>query len=210
MPSSEKSIGSQNPFTRGEGGTRQRILDAARLLFWEKGYNATSMADILERSGARSGSFYYFFKSKAALLEGVLEEYLKGLQPEVVAAVYAASTDPVERIFGLVGRYRGLLLHTNFTYGCPLGRLALEVDPENLAALRLISANFEGWKGVVRECLEACGDRLAADVDRRALAVFVLTTMEGAVMQARVDRSIEPFDACVSQLQDYFRRLLVK
>jgi TetR/AcrR family transcriptional regulator, transcriptional repressor for nem operon len=202
----EGSSGSGLP-VRGESDTRQRILDAARLLFWEKGYNATSMADILERSAARSGSFYYFFRSKSALLEGVLEEYLRCLGPEVVEPVLAASADPVERVFGMLGRYRGLLLHTGFTYGCPLGRLALEIDPGHRKAFDLIAANFNGWTGVVRDSLNACRDRLPPEVDTQALATFVLTIMEGAVMQARVHRSIEPFDVCVIQLKDYFGRL---
>jgi hypothetical protein len=40
------------------------------------------------------------------------------------------------------------------------------------------------------------------------MALFVLTTMEGAVMLARAYRSIEPYDAAVTQLRDYFDRLL--
>jgi hypothetical protein len=43
------------------------------------------------------------------------------------------------------------------------------------------------------------GNRLPADLDGKALAQFVLTTMEGGVMQARAHRSLEPFDASVSQ-----------
>ena len=41
----------------------------------------------------------------------------------------------------------------------------------------------------------------------RALAEFVLTTMEGGVMQARTHRSLETFDACVKQLRNYFDHL---
>jgi AcrR family transcriptional regulator len=40
--------------------TRSRLLEAARYLFWEKGYAATGMAEILERAQANSGSFYHF------------------------------------------------------------------------------------------------------------------------------------------------------
>jgi hypothetical protein len=49
---------------------------------------------------------------------------------------------------------------------------------------------------------------LPADCDRRELAAFVLTTMEGGVMQARTYRALEPFDGAVRQLRAYFERLL--
>ena len=45
-------------------------------------------------------------------------------------------------------------------------------------------------------------------MDRGKLSKFVLTVMEGGVMQARAHGSIEPFDACVEQLRDYFDRLM--
>ena len=78
-------------------GTRARLLDAARYLFWEKGYAATGMAELLERAQANSGSFYHFFASKEALLLAVLEDYLQGLEPVVVQPAFARHRDPVER-----------------------------------------------------------------------------------------------------------------
>ena len=50
-------------------GTRERLLDAAIALFWEKGYANTSMSDLLGAAKANSGSFYHFFSSKEDLLE---------------------------------------------------------------------------------------------------------------------------------------------
>ena len=50
-------------------------------------------------------------------------------------------------------------------------------------------------------------DRLPETLDREQLALFVLTTMEGAVMLARSYKDIAPYDAAVTQLRDYFDRL---
>ena len=70
--------------------TRDRLLDAAMYLFWERGYHATGMADLLKRARARSGSFYYFFENKAAVLEAVLDRYLESLEPVIVQPAFAA------------------------------------------------------------------------------------------------------------------------
>ena len=188
--------------------TRARLLDAARYLFWQKGYAATGMAELLERAQANSGSFYHFFASKEALLLAVLEGYLEGLDPVVVQPAFARHRDPIERIFGILEGYRERLLSTDCRYGCPLGRLALEIEAENLPAHQLIARNFSAWTGAVRSCLDAARDRLPRGTDLDALATFVLTTMEGGVLQSRSHRRIEPFDQSVAQLRKYFACLL--
>ena len=58
------------------------------------------------------------------------------------------------------------------------------------------------------DCLRQAAGRLPAGLDADQLALFVLTLMEGAVMLARAYRSIEPYDTAVTQLRDYFDRLL--
>jgi TetR/AcrR family transcriptional repressor of nem operon len=184
--------------------TRARLLDAARYLFWEKGYAATGMAEILERAEANSGSFYHFFASKEALLLAVLEAYLEGLDPVVVQPAFLRHRDPIKRIFAILEGYRERLLSTECRYGCPLGRLALEIEAENLPAHQLIALNFTAWTTAVRGCLEAARPRLPRSTDLDALATLVLSTMEGGVLQSRSHRRIEPFDQSVAQLRNYF------
>jgi len=188
--------------------TRERLLEAARYLFWEKGYAATGMAEILERAKANSGSFYHFFASKEALLLAVLGGYLEGLDPVVIQPAFARHSDPIERIFAILEGYRERLISTECRYGCPLGRLALEIEAENLPAHQLIARNFSAWTGAIRGCLESAGPRLPGDTDLEALATLVLSTMEGGVLQARSHRRIEPFDQSVAQLRNYFASLL--
>lgn len=187
--------------------TRERLLEAGRYLFWEKGYAAAGIAEILERAQARSGSFYYFFPSKEALLLAVLDDYLQGLQPVVVQPAYERTNLPIERIFAILEGYRERLLSTDCRYGCPLGRLALEIEPDNIPAHGRIAANFAAWTGSIRKCLEDAKDRFVPGTDLDALSTFVLTTMEGGVMQSRSARRIQPFDQSVAQLRNYFHLL---
>ena len=188
--------------------TRTRILEAARYLFWEKGYTATGMAEILERAQANSGSFYHFFAGKEALLLAVLETYLEGLDPIVIQPAFARHKDPIERIFAILAGYRERLISTECRYGCPLGRLALEIEAENLPAHERIASNFAAWTAAVRDCLASARTRFPRGTNLDALATLVLTTMEGGVLQSRSYRRIEPFDQSVSQLRQYFRCLL--
>ncbi len=176
-------------------------------MFHEQGFHATSVATILREAGVNAGSLYHFFPSKEALLEGVLEQYLRWLQPVVLAPAERATDDPIERVFALLAWYRDGLTASACTLGCPIGNLALELGDSNPGACRLIHQNFESWAHGVHRWLTDAGDRLPEDVDRMQLARFVLTTMEGGIMQSRAARSIEPFDEAVAQLRAYFRAL---
>jgi len=97
--------------------TRDRLIESARYLFWERGFAGTSMAELLAHAEVNSGSFYHFFDSKEALLRAVLEGYLQLLRPMVVDPAFAAVREPLERIFAILAGYRQRILATGCQYG---------------------------------------------------------------------------------------------
>ena len=196
------------PAAKTSPTTRDRLIGSARFLFWERGFAGTSMAELLAHAEVNSGSFYHFFDSKEALLRAVLEQYIVLLRPMVVDPAFASAGKPLERIFAILAGYRERILSTDSRYGCPIGRLALEIDPENAPAHALIARNFQGWIEAVRECLVEMEHTIPADTDVDALATFILVTMEGGVMLSRSYRSVELFDRAVGQLHEHFRLLL--
>lgn len=193
-----------------ERPTRQRIITAARELFHQHGYSATGIAAILKKAGVNSGSLYHFFPTKADLLIAVLEEYKELLWPMVMQPVFERVGDPIERIFGVLDGYRTMLSITDCSMGCPIGNLALELADTDPNARKEIAANFDGWKAAIESCLDDAADRLPENICRKDLASFVLTVMEGGVMQAKTYRSLEPFECAVAQLRDHFDRLLTE
>src|ERR1700761_1574570 len=188
--------------------TRTRLVQSAMQLFWEKGYNSTSIADVLQTAKVNSGSLYYFFPGKSDLLAAVLDMYHEGIRPMLLEPAWQGIDDPIERIFALLAKYRNSLVDTECFYGCPIGSLALELHEPDLAVRERLAKNFEAWIEAIEECLAEAKARLPKDLVRRELAQFVLTTMEGGVMQARTFRDVEYFDAAVRQLRSYFSRLL--
>lgn len=188
--------------------TRERIVEAARDLFFKQGYTATGIAQILKTAEANSGSLYHFFPSKEDLLIAVLEKYQTMLEPRVLRPAFDRTNDPIERLFAVLEGYRLLLEATHFELGCPIGNLALEVTNSQPEARRLIIENFKAWCEAIRGLIEDVADRLPSDVEPAGLATHVLATMEGSVMLARAYRSFEPFDESVNQLRDYIRRLM--
>ncbi len=113
--------------------TRNRIVMAAMELFWTKGFQSTSIADILSRTQIHSGSLYHFFPGKQHLLVAVLESLRDRIDEWLLQPAWSGIDDPRERIFALLNGYRTQLVSTDFAYGCPIGNIALELhepDPE--------------------------------------------------------------------------------
>jgi TetR/AcrR family transcriptional regulator, transcriptional repressor for nem operon len=188
--------------------TRTRLILAAMRLFSEKGYAATSVADVLHAARVNSGSLYHFFPGKQELLLAVLDLYREGIDGMLLEPAWRGVQDPIERVFALLARYRQSLLDTECLYGCPIGSLALELHAPDPLVRERLAANFSAWIDAVHECLTAAAARLPHELDRRELAAFVLSTMEGGVMQARTFRDITSFDGAVRQLRALFDRLM--
>lgn len=190
--------------------TRTRILMTAMELFWEKGFGSTSIADILSRSQVHSGSLYHFFPGKQDVLVGVLELYRDGIEEWLLKPNWNGVDDPIERIFALLNGYRIQLITTDCTYGCPIGNIALEIHEPDPKVRELLAANFTNWSRAVERCLDAAADRLPDGTDRAALAEYILTVMEGAVMQARTYRELGYFDRNITMLREHLGLLEAK
>ena len=194
----------------GGKDTRTRIVEAAMELFWLKGYNSTSIADILSRSQVNSGSLYYFFPGKQDVLLAVLEAYRDGIGPMLLEPAWAGVEDPIDKLFALLAGYRRAIVDTDCEYGCPIGSLALELHEPDPPVRALIAANFDAWIDAVEKCLGKAAGRFPQGTDLRAVAELALNVMEGGVMQARTYRDVAYFDRSVAQLRSCLDALMQK
>ncbi len=82
-------------------GTRERVLDAAVDLFARQGYDATSVAQVIDRAGSTKGGFYHHFASKEALLFEVYGDLIAS-QLEHLAAILAERVTPAETLRAII------------------------------------------------------------------------------------------------------------
>lgn len=68
-----------------DNGKRDEIITAAMELFFEKGYDGTSIHAIMRRAGGEVGLFYYYFKSKDEVFDKVLDKFFAGYQKNFAA-----------------------------------------------------------------------------------------------------------------------------
>lgn len=196
--------------TPAQAKSRDRIIDAAMDLFAYHGYGPTGLSEIARKADVQQGSLYHFFPTKEELLAAVLERRKVLLCPEVLQPIWDSVDDPIERVFKLLDQYRRMLQVTEFSHGCPIGNLAIELTESHPNSRRLIAENFTNWLHAIEQCFHEASRRLPEQTDAKRLAIFVLTTMEGAVMLARTYRDFRAYDAAVASLREYIDALIEK
>lgn len=158
---------------RDDGNRRREVLRHAARLFRRQGFDATSTRDIAAAAGMRSGSPFYHFKSKQALLFAVMDEGLRhALQKQRLAI--ARSGDglaPAQRLRVLVRNHFDNLLGPGSDYIPVLLYEARSITTKQRAALADLRSDYESDWDPVLEALHAQG-RLRADVKLARLMIF--------------------------------------
>jgi AcrR family transcriptional regulator len=174
---------------RNKGGRprkfdREQALDRALELFWERGYEGASMADLTAAMGMHSPSIYAAFGSKEELFREVTAQYERRFAARLNELLETAPTAR-EAI-------RAFLRHAIDTYtdsarGCFFVLAAASCSAGNDAVReRLARKRSEGLRAIRERLARACreGD-LPADSDVEALAAYVIAVAQGISVQAR-------------------------
>ena len=173
--------------------TREKILNSAYRLFYEKGFNGTSIDDILKDAQLNKGSLYHIFKSKKEVLLAVIEEKIAPILTEEDYKVIQAEPKPLHFL-------EQKLLNIDFfdfKHGCPLNNLVQEMSPVDVdvaKALLKIYNNLEYYYFL------ALRDEKISETQKKSLAKMMVATVEGAIMAAKAAQTKEPYIQIVQQM----------
>jgi len=154
------------------GGKRERLIAAATETIYAAGVEKTTLADIAAAAGIPLGNVYYYFKTKDALVQAVVEAHMAEART-MLAAIDDAYQDPRERLkalFGALSQRSDLIAR----YGCPHGSLCQELGK------RADGAAAE----LMREPVDWAERQFAAmgHPDARDLAVQVIARYQGTAL----------------------------
>ncbi|WP_018656308.1 TetR/AcrR family transcriptional regulator [Actinomadura flavalba] len=155
------------------------VLHRAMELFWARGYEATTMADLVEHLGIGRASIYATFGGKRDLY---LKAYDRYVELGVDWAGLLSQPGPVlPAVRALVERFAADATGPGAERGCLVVNTAVELVPHDAAAARRVAANWDFVEATLTSALTraAAQGELAADRNPRALARFVLTVLQG-------------------------------
>jgi AcrR family transcriptional regulator len=172
--------------------TKDRIMDSSAELFRRQGYTGTGVKQIAAMASAPFGSLYHFFPGgKEQLGEEVIRSS-GALYLQLFETIALQAPDAVTAVTDFFSGAAETLRETDYADACPIATVALEVASTNEPLRRATADVFETWIDAAAAYFAAAG--IAADV-ARALAVSILSLLEGAFVFSRAMRSTEPLEA---------------
>lgn len=186
--------------------TRKAILECAFELFHERGIHATSVDDILKKSGAGKSQFYHYFKNKQDIIHELLQfayQMIKGGQTHI---------QPIHTW----DDFRGWLdasIKKQEEHGCnracPIGQIICQLSDDDALLRQDIKLVFDAMKDYPKSFfigLQARGE-LIEGADPDEMADMCIATTQGAALLSKANRNINVSKKTADHLFSYLRSL---
>jgi len=193
------------PTTRKGRATRDRIVDAACDLVFERGVAGLNLDEVREATGTSKSQLYHYFEDKSDLIKDVVDR-----QAERVLAIHRPALDAVDGWTAL-RRWRNLVLRlvraAGCHGGCPVGSLANELAELDESSRLRLSDVFAQWEEMIAQALQRMVDRgeLATSADVKQLSIAMMAALQGGFLLSKTRRSVRPLEIALDAAFDYVK-----
>ena len=162
-------------------------LEKAMHVFWQNGYEGTSMSDLVESTGVHRGSLYTTYGNKEKIFLAALERYGENYGLEMIRPVLE-SDRPVAALKRMIWDRYDDYVSGRYTCGCLISNTLAEVTPEDKEVFGYITRLLEVRCEMFTRALERAKSlgQLASHQDPVALARYLNTFLLGVAMQVRL------------------------
>ena len=183
---------------------KEKLLSDGLRLVHQHGFGASSVRDIVQAAGVPRGSFTNHFASKEAFGLEILERYHDMTSAAVTATLRNDGLPPLRRLRAWIEGQLEYLRPDDMRRGCLYGNLSAEASEGSEAIRTRVAAVFAENQASVAYCLEAAIDagELSSNTDVRELAGFIVSSLQGAILVAKAQRSavaVERFERVLFQ-----------
>ena len=183
--------------------TRQEIIRKAAPIFNQRGYEGAALSDLMKATGLEKGGIYRHFESKQQLAAEAFD-YAWKLALDARFEGTGEITNTVDRLKQIVRNFRdrraGLV-----PGGCPLLNTAIDSDDGNPQLRGKARRALDSWLERVQSIIEDGQQQgeIRSDVDSSELATLIVSTLEGSLMVARLQRKEDPRAWAGRHLEEY-------
>lgn len=179
------------------------MIRSAAILFRERGVEGTAFADVLEHSAAPRGSVYHHFPGGKQQIAEEATRWAGGVMGAGIAGALRED-DPLAALDDFVGLWRGVLEESDFAAGCPIVAAALEGD-RSPGAREAAAETFAEWRRLLADAFAKAG---LSTAEAGSMATLFIAAIEGAIVLARAEKSIEPLTEVAGELQRFAENAL--
>jgi TetR/AcrR family transcriptional repressor of nem operon len=175
--------------------TKEILLSNGAAIMHRKGFQDSGILEVLEASGVPKGSFYYYFKSKEDFGLQVVDLYAAVMFQTLNNNISLVGQPVVERIRSFFRDMADRAAEGGFS-GCPLGNLSQEMGEINEAFRHKLSEIFNRLEQELTTSIREAqiAGEVDNDVDPEQMAVFLVSSWEGALTRMKLTRDMSPFD----------------
>ncbi len=189
--------------------TRLNILQKAFELIYVKGYQTTSIDEIIATTQVTKGAFYYHFKTKDEMGLAIINELLINNFKSVFIEPLQNSEHPLESIYRLL--YHVLMENDvlKVAYGCPASNFTQEMAPWHVDFTKALNQLSSQWEEAIISCIEngKKNNSLKAEVNAEEIAVFVMSGYWGVRNLGKLENSKSVYLVYLKGLKSYFNSL---
>lgn len=186
---------------------REELIRVGRDIIVRQGFKSASINDILTTAGVPKGSFYYYFSSKEDFGLAIIDDFADEYRERLKVALEDERYSPLTRLRNYFEAKICEMSACGCTDGCLIGNLAQELSAQNEIFRDRLNRVFAEWERYFAQCLQAAYEAGEISNSYHDLAEFILSGWEGAILQAKVTKSVEPMQTFVEIL---FARILSK
>ncbi|ADQ16561.1 transcriptional regulator, TetR family [Leadbetterella byssophila DSM 17132] len=189
--------------------TRSMILHKAFELIYVKGYQTTSIDDIIATTQVTKGAFYYHFKTKDEMGLAIINEVLKPTLASSFIEPLQGEQDPLNAIYNLMD---SLLMKNEFLkveYGCPASNFTQEMTPWNSEFNKALNELTREWTEAITATIER-GKKsgvIRKEVNAKQVTIFVLSGYWGIRNLGKLENSKKVYISYLKQLKIYLNNL---
>jgi TetR/AcrR family transcriptional repressor of nem operon len=175
---------------------REKLLAAGLHVVLEQGYYGASVRDIVQAAGVPQGSFTNHFRSKEAFCLEVLERYFTLGRDNIDKTLRNDSTAPLQRLRAWVDLQVLYLEQAGMRNGCLIGNFSAEASDQSEAIRQRLVEIFAEIHTSIVYCLRAAvaAGELSPATDCEELAHFLFASLQGAILQSKVEHSSVPIE----------------
>ena len=188
---------------------RHELVRVGKEIVVRQGFKATSLNDVLSAAGVPKGSFYYYFSSKEDFGLAIVDDFAREYRDRFETFLGDEQYSPLTRLRNYFEFKITEMKANRCNDGCLIGNLAQELSTQNELFRDRLEQIFVDWEQYFIKCLQAAHEAGEIKQERNLplLAKFILSGWEGAILQAKVTRSVLPMQTFVEVL---FDRILTK
>jgi len=168
----------------------EEVLVQTMNLFWKKGYESTSIQDIVAVTGLKPGSLYNIFGSKEGIFEAVLALYSNN-NIQAVKEILEQGDDYLLNIEKFLNEIVVNSIANEQTNGCLLVKTLLVVSHKDKKIQAQIVKVFKEIEGLLKEALQKAKDKGETLVNPSSFAKFIISNIYGAHVYYKANKKEE-------------------